>query len=83
MIKALLYKDFNALKRYAKIMLVVAVVCSFLFKDERTSLIVMIYAASLMLTTMAIDEREHFLRRAISDSGRNKAIVGEKYILLF
>ena len=34
MIKALLYKDFNALKRYAKIMLVVAVVCSFLFKDE-------------------------------------------------
>lgn len=83
MIKALLYKDFNALKRYAKIMLVVAVVCSFLFKDEGSSLIVMIYAASLMLTTMAIDEREHFLRRAISDSGRNKAIVGEKYILLF
>ena len=83
MIKALLYKDFNALKRYAKIMLVVAVVCSFLFKDEGSSLIVMIYAASLLLTTMAIDEREHFLRRAISDSGRNKAIVGEKYILLF
>ena len=83
MIRALLYKDFNALKRYAKIMLVVAVVCSFLFKDEGSSLIVMIYAASLLLTTMAIDEREHFLRRAISDSGRNKAIVGEKYILLF
>ena len=58
-------------------------VCSFLFKDEGSSLIVMIYAASLLLTTMAIDEREHFLRRAISDSGRNKAIVGEKYILLF
>ena len=82
MIKALLYKDFNALKRYAKIMLVVAVVCSFLFKDEGSSLIVMIYAASLLLTTMAIDEREHFLRRAISDSGRKKEIVGEKYILL-
>ena len=83
MIKALLYKDFNALKRYARIMLVVAVVCSFLFREEGSSLIVMIYSASLMLTTMAIDEREHFLRRAISDSGRNKAIVGEKYILLF
>ena len=83
MIKALLYKDFNALKRYARIMLVVAVVCSFIFKEEGSSLIVMIYSASLLLTTMAIDEREHFLRRAISDSGRNKAIVGEKYILLF
>ena len=83
MIKALLYKDFNALKRYARIMFVVAVVCSFLFREEGSSLIVMIYSASLMLTTMAIDEREHFLRRAISDSGRNKAIVGEKYILLF
>lgn len=83
MIKALLYKDFNALSRYAKIMLVVAIVCSFLFKDEGASLIVMIYAASLMLTTMAIDEREHFLRRAISDSGRNKVIIGEKYLLLF
>ena len=35
MIKALLYKDFNALKRYAKIMLVVAVVCSFLFKEKK------------------------------------------------
>ena len=83
MIKALLYKDFNALKRYARIMLVVAVVCSFIFKEQGSSLIVMIYSASLLLTTMAIDEREHFLRRAISDSGRNKAIVGEKYILLF
>ena len=83
MIKALLYKDFNALKRYARIMLVVAGVCSFIFKEEGSSLIVMIYSASLLLTTMAIDEREHFLRRAISDSGRNKAIVGEKYILLF
>ena len=83
MIKALLYKDFNALKRYARIMLIVAVVCSFIFKEEGSSLIVMIYSASLLLTTMAIDEREHFLRRAISDSGRNKAIVGEKYILLF
>lgn len=83
MIKALLYKDFNALSRYAKIMLVVAIVCSFLFKDEGASLIVMIYAASLMLTTMAIDEREHFLRRTISDSGRNKVIIGEKYLLLF
>lgn len=82
MIKALLYKDLNALKRYAKIMLVVAVVCSFLFKEEGSSLIVMIYASSLLLTTMAIDEREHFLRRAISDSGRSKKIVGEKYILL-
>ena len=83
MIKALLFKDFNALKRYARIMLVVAVVCSFIFKEQGSSLIVMIYSASLLLTTMAIDEREHFLRRAISDSGRNKAIVGEKYILLF
>ena len=83
MIKALLYKDFNALKRYARIMLVVTVVCSFIFKEQGSSLIVMIYSASLLLTTMAIDEREHFLRRAISDSGRNKAIVGEKYILLF
>ena len=83
MIKALLYKDFNALKRYARIMLVVAVICSFIFKEQGSSLIVMIYSASLLLTTMAIDEREHFLRRAISDSGRNKAIVGEKYILLF
>ena len=83
MIKALLYKDFNALKRYARIMLVVAVVCSFIFKEQGSSLIVTIYSASLLLTTMAIDEREHFLRRAISDSGRNKAIVGEKYILLF
>ena len=83
MIKALLYKDFNALKRYARIMLVVAAVCSFIFKEQGSSLIVMIYSASLLLTTMAIDEREHFLRRAISDSGRNKAIVGEKYILLF
>ena len=83
MIKALLYKDFNALKRYARIMLIVAVVCSFIFKEQGSSLIVMIYSASLLLTTMAIDEREHFLRRAISDSGRNKAIVGEKYILLF
>ena len=83
MIKALLYKDFNALKRYARIMLVVAVVCSFIFKEQGSSLIVMIYSASLLLTTMAIDEREHFLRRAISDSGRNKVIVGEKYILLF
>ena len=83
MIKALLYKDFNALKRYASIMLVVAVVCPFIFKEQGSSLIVMIYSASLLLTTMAIDEREHFLRRAISDSGRNKAIVGEKYILLF
>ena len=83
MIKALLYKDFNALKRYARIMLVVAVVCSFIFKEQGSSLIVMIYSASLLLTTMAIDEREHFLRRAISDCGRNKAIVGEKYILLF
>ena len=39
MIKALLYKDFNALKRYARIMLVVAVVCSFIFKEEGSSLI--------------------------------------------
>ena len=82
MIKALLFKDINALKRYARLLLVMAVVCSFLFKDQGSALIVMIYSASLMLTTMAIDEREHFLRRAISDSGRKKEIVGEKYILL-
>ena len=82
MIKALLFKDINALKRYARLLLVMAVVCSFLFKDQGSALIVMIYSSSLMLTTMAIDEREHFLRRAISDSGREKEIVGEKYILL-
>ena len=82
MIKALLFKDINALKRYARLLLVMAIVCSFLFKDQGSALIVMIYSASLMLTTMAIDEREHFLRRAISDSGRKKEIVGEKYILL-
>ena len=82
MIKALLFKDINALKRYARLLLVMAVVCSFLFKDQGSALIVMIYSASLMLTTMAIDEREHFLRRAISDSGREKEIVGEHYILL-
>ena len=82
MIKALLFKDINALKRYARLLLVMAVVCSFLFKDQGSALIVMIYSASLMLTTMAIDEREHFIRRAISDSGRKKEIVGEKYILL-
>ena len=82
MIKALLFKDINALKRYARLLLVMAVVCSFLFKDQGSALIVMIYSASLMLTTMAIDEREHFLRRAISASGRKKEIVGEKYILL-
>ena len=82
MIKALLFKDINALKRYARLLLVMAVVCSFLFKDQGSALIVMIYSSSLMLTTMAIDEREHFLRRAISDSGRKKEIVGEKYILL-
>ena len=82
MIKALLFKDINALKRYARLLLVMAVVCSFLFKDQGSALIVMIYSASLMLTTMAIDEREHSIRRAISDSGRKKEIVGEKYILL-
>ena len=55
MIKALLFKDINALKRYARLLLVMAVVCSFLFKDQGSALIVMIYSASLMLTTMAID----------------------------
>ena len=82
MIKALLYKDIKAIKRYAKTMLIIGIICTLLFREQGSSLIIMIYASSLLLTTLAIDEREHFFRRIISDKGRSKEIVWEKYILI-
>lgn len=82
MIKALLYKDLINLKKYARIMLLLGVVVSFIFKGQGSSLILLIYASSLLLTSMMQDETEHFWRRAISDKGRSRALIGEKYILL-
>ena len=83
MIKALLYKDIIAVSKYARTMLVVGIICAFVIKGPGASLILMIYASSLLLTTMALDEREHFMSRIISDKGRKGEIVAEKYILLF
>ncbi|MGN1163478.1 MAG: ABC-2 transporter permease [Candidatus Ornithospirochaeta sp.] len=83
MIKALLYKDMIAVKKYARTMLIVGILSAFIIKGPGASLILMIYASSLLLTTMALDERERFLSRIISDKGRSGKIIAEKYILLF
>lgn len=83
MIKALLYKDIVNLKKFMRTMLLMALVIAVLFRSQGSSLMIMIYAATLLLTTLTLDEKEHFLKRAISDKGRQKALLLEKYVLLF
>lgn len=82
MVKALLYKDLVNLKKYARTMLLLALVIAVLFRSQGSSLVLVIYSSTLVLTTLSLDERDKFFKRAISDKGRSKAIIGEKFALM-